>query len=825
MARIIGTNQDDNLIGTDENDIIAPKLGNDFVDGGAGIDTLLLDFSSLVSVSGYFDPFSHLGFYNGTGAGGKFSNISFTNIERLNIIGSKGNDSFTGSALNDVLKGGAGNDFLDGGAGNDIIEGGTGSDYLNGGTGNDLLLGGSGDDFITSGGGTDIINGGDGKDALLDADFSNSTKNLVFKDSGTTYGRLVLASGTIATNIEFLDGITTGSGNDQILYTLRRDNTINTGDGNDTIDSGLGSDVVDGGAGDDLLIIDYSSAGVVFSYNFGNSGFYTGFESGSAAALGNISFSNIERLDVTGSSGNDLMNGLSGNDILRGGSGNDRIFGNGGADFLYGGIGDDQIFSNGGTAFIDGGAGIDGIDGDFSSATTDLVFTDATFLSGRITLPNGTVAINVELFDNLTTGSGNDQVSFSRHRNNVINTGDGNDTIYSALGSDVVDGGAGDDLLVIDYSSAGIVSSFNFGNSGFYNGFEVGSPAALGNISFSNIERLDVTGSAGNDTLYGLSGNDILRGGSGNDRIFGNGGADFLYGGTGDDQILSSGGASFIDGGAGIDGIEGDFSAATTNLVFTDTTFLSGSITLSNGTVAVNVELFDNLTTGSGNDRILYTLNRDNIINTGNGNDRINSGLGSDVVDGGAGNDLLIIDYSSVGTVFSFNFGNSGSYIGFESGSPAALGNISFSNIERLDVTGSAGNDNLYGLSGNDVFKAGLGSDYVSAGSGDDLIQLGNDGFSDIVIYNSGDGADTIAGFEQGNTGDQLFIDNIAAVDVVTTYNSSGWKTQLYLGDGISDNAGFGSGSLLATLTNIQLTTADVGINLRSNSGAQFLFA
>ncbi|MBW4521190.1 MAG: hypothetical protein KME16_16010 [Scytolyngbya sp. HA4215-MV1] len=59
----------------------------------------------------------------------------------------------------------------------------------------------------------------------------------------------VMTNGTIATNIEFLDGFTTGSRNDRILYSLNLDNTINTGDGNDTINSGLGRDVVDGGVG------------------------------------------------------------------------------------------------------------------------------------------------------------------------------------------------------------------------------------------------------------------------------------------------------------------------------------------------------------------------------------------------------------------------------------------------------------------------------------------------------------------------------------------------------------------------------------------------
>ncbi len=42
-------------------------------------------------------------------------------------------------------------------------------------------------------------------------------------------------------------------------------------------------------------------------------------------------------------SGNDILVGLVGNDVIDGGTGNDRIFGNSGADIITGGLGNDRL--------------------------------------------------------------------------------------------------------------------------------------------------------------------------------------------------------------------------------------------------------------------------------------------------------------------------------------------------------------------------------------------------------------------------------------------------------------------------------------------------
>jgi Ca2+-binding RTX toxin-like protein len=135
----------DTIFGGDGNDIITTDGGiaaNDFVDGGAGIDTL--DY--LFAVQGVTSPLGGLPGVNvnlsittaqDTGAAG-FDTI--INVE--NIQGSMANDVLTGNTANNNIFGGAGADSVSGGAGDDVLNGFTGSDIVFGGEGNDVIDGG-----------------------------------------------------------------------------------------------------------------------------------------------------------------------------------------------------------------------------------------------------------------------------------------------------------------------------------------------------------------------------------------------------------------------------------------------------------------------------------------------------------------------------------------------------------------------------------------------------------------------------------------------------------------------------------------------------------
>lgn len=148
---IEGTEGDDELHGSEYDDIINAHGGNDDVYGGDDHDTIDL---------GEGDDYA-------LGEGGNDW-----------IQGGSGNDAMIGDFVGDATPL-DGNDFLDGGSGNDIIYGRGGDDQLTGGTGTDFLSGEDGDDLlIGTSDGTDDMFGGAGADSFVS--FDNSQQHNVW---------------------------------------------------------------------------------------------------------------------------------------------------------------------------------------------------------------------------------------------------------------------------------------------------------------------------------------------------------------------------------------------------------------------------------------------------------------------------------------------------------------------------------------------------------------------------------------------------------------------------------------------------------------------
>ncbi|MGH8615477.1 MAG: calcium-binding protein, partial [Gammaproteobacteria bacterium] len=94
---------------------------------------------------------------------------------RATIVGTPGDDTFSGTWLPDIIDGGGGNDTIISYSGNDVICGGPGNDTISSGVefrknltkvgvDDDVVSGGPGNDKITSGDGDDKIGGGKGRD-------------------------------------------------------------------------------------------------------------------------------------------------------------------------------------------------------------------------------------------------------------------------------------------------------------------------------------------------------------------------------------------------------------------------------------------------------------------------------------------------------------------------------------------------------------------------------------------------------------------------------------------------------------------------------------
>ncbi|MCZ8249192.1 Calx-beta domain-containing protein, partial [Microcystis sp. LE19-195.1E] len=134
--------------------------------------------------------------------------------------------------------------------------------------------------------------------------------------------------------------------------------------------------------------------------------------------------------------------------------------------------------------------------------------------------------------------------------NETIATGEGDDTINGGRGQDNVNGGDGNDLLIVNYSSntyagtttfpAGISSSI-FESGGDWSGSFSAYTNSSGNsdyVSFSNIEKFQITGTNADDTITTGGGNDIITGVNPNSSTPGKGEIDSLTGGAGSDRFI-----------------------------------------------------------------------------------------------------------------------------------------------------------------------------------------------------------------------------------------------------------------------------------------------
>ena len=215
--------------------------------------------------------------------------------------------------------------------------------------------------------------------------------------------------------------------------------------------------------------------------------------------------------------------------------------------------------------------------------------------------------------DTHTGGAGDDFIDVRGDRGDVVNCGDGNDTVMGDA-ADVIAA----DCETVDRGGAPPAAS---------PGPSAGpSPAVEGLLGPAESRRLDpgactsdklgtgendrLAGTALGDSLFGLQGNDVLKGRRGDDCLFGGGGSDRMSGSEGDDRLLGD------DSRAGVGGNDRLFGNAGNDL----------------------------LAAGSGDDRLTSGGGR-NRLSAGAGNDRLNGVNGSFArLNCGSGSDRVLAD-------------------------------------------------------------------------------------------------------------------------------------------------------------------------------------
>jgi VCBS repeat-containing protein len=360
----------------------------------------------------------------------------------------------------------------------------------------------------------------------------------------------------------------------------------------------------------------------------------------------------------------------------------------------------------------------------------------------------------------------------------------------------------------------------------------------------SNTATVNITVNPTNLTLLGTNKNDTLTGGSGNDQIYGNVGNDILIGNAGNDLLDGGNGNDTLLGGLGNDTyVVNTLSDIITENIGEGTDTVNASLSWTLGNNLENLTLIGTKSiNGTGNAL-------DNALTGNIGNNILDGGAGNDTLIGGAGNDTYIVDSttdsiiellnegtdtvkSSVSWTLGANLENltlTGTSILIGTGndldnimSANNAGSILDSGDGNDTLSGGIGNDTLFGGIGNDNLVGGLGSDLFKGGTGDDTLKLGGGNNIDTVFYSSGDGSDIVQQFVRKSGGDLLSFQSIPNIDVVKL----GKNTEFRISDGISGNAGFGSGNLLMTLQGTTgFTLANIGQSLDGTNTAQFQFS
>ena len=179
---------------------------------------------------------------------------------------------------------------------------------------------------------------------------------------------------------------------------------------------------------------------------------------------------------ITGTDQNDAIAATGHHAKVYGLDGNDLLVGTYGQDKIYGGHGDDTAFGSYGSDSVFGGAG-----------------NDVLHASEYDTNDTG----------HLYGGSGNDQL-FAEDVTDYTYGGAGNDTvtIYYDLGGEA-HGGAGTDLLVMNYIGSGLGQIPNADASVILNGPNAAASSGAESMVLTGFEALDITTYTGNDTVQG----------------------------------------------------------------------------------------------------------------------------------------------------------------------------------------------------------------------------------------------------------------------------------------------------------------------------------
>jgi len=269
LAVITGTNNHNNLNGTDDPDFMTGLGAADTIKGGLGGDTMF------ATVNDGNDTMFGDGLQGGNPNDPARSDPGDTYDLSATSTGAsvdlRDGAASSAQAGSDTL---VGFENVVGSTGDDDIRGDEGDNVLTGLAGNDTLIGRGGADTMTGGLGDDTYGVDDVGDVVVES-ANEGTDTINCRINAYTLGagveRIVFlgAGDFVGTGNELANRLIGGGGADTLFGGGGVDSVIG-GAGNDFLDGGSGGDVLEGGAGDDTLDMSVGADTARFLAGFGS---------------------------------------------------------------------------------------------------------------------------------------------------------------------------------------------------------------------------------------------------------------------------------------------------------------------------------------------------------------------------------------------------------------------------------------------------------------------------------------------------------------------------------------------------------------------------
>ena len=697
-----------------------PGEGNDTIYNFSGNDTLSLGGSAE--------------YYLQTLNGSVYVNFSDGDTIRLYNAASRTVNIKGGTKVSGPIENYTKNTTVRGTTGVDTIRNYAGGVYISAGGGNDNVYSNVQRDYtIDSGWGHVTIDGGAGDDNLVNYDPNVSISGGAGDDTIYTSASGVTINGGTGD-----DYFTKSASNIKALYQYK------SGDGYDTIENYNASDIISLASG-----VDYktgqSSDNFIISMS---GGLITVLDATTASIVGG----NCVNTAIENYTKNSTVNGTSKADTIYNYAGGVKIYGDDGDDYIQNSVDRDYTINSAyGYVTIDGGDGNDTLE-NYSQNVSVYAGDGDDYInnsSSKVTLNGG--AGN----DSLRLGSGNSSV--------VYQYGGGLDTISGWDSSNVLSLASGIRYSTLTNGSDVIVNVTN--GSIRLVGAAGKTVSILGSKSRTILNytpNVTVNGTSGADTIENYAGGVVINGQAGSDYIYSNTGSKYtvnssfgnvtINSGDGNDSIYSNDPNVFIrlyqSFGYSSDYIGND------NSVTLDGTY--GEITVRSG--SEDDYIYNSYPTHYG--RVFYYY--------GNGDYR----TGNDTIENICSEDTISFygsetEYSSVASPVTENYSYARETVGndlyltqinsFGGGSiylPGAASTsfeISGGKTSSHLITNHAENNSVSGTTGADTIANFADGATINAGSGDDSISLRYTTSGNVVQYNSGDGNDTITGWNDSD--------------------------------------------------------------------------